>query len=547
MQPALARASTALENGDWQAARSAFEEALDDQETAQAYEGLSWAAWWLNDGDTTMHARGAAYRLYREADDNVAAARMAMWLAMDHGDFRGERAIANGWRERARRLLDGQPIAPEHGWMPILECWAPILVVEDPERLRRCAAEAERASQQSGDGDVVIVARAMEGLALVGEGQVGEGMSRLDEASAAALSGELRQDIWKLAVLCFLIDACQRIRDFGRAVQWCAQMREVADQMRLVSGQGICRAHMGALLVSSGDWADAELALAQAQSDFKASRPAWEPEAAVRLAELRRRQGRLKEAAELLRPVEWHPLAALGQARLALDADRLQDSADFTERYLRQVPQSNRLQRVPGLELLVRVHTRLGNEAPAAEAASELQAIADIVGTAPLLGAACLAKAVIAIAVGDLERGKACLEDAVANFERGGLPYEAALARAELAELLASLDRLERAREEADIASARLEKLGAATAAQTASTLARRLAKASNKPAGSELSRRQIEILRLIALGQTNKAIAAELYLSEKTVERHVSNIFNKLGVSSRAAATACAYEHELL
>lgn len=547
----LARGNQALERGDWEAALDCFQSFLCEQETAEAHEGLSWAAWWLNDGAATLRAREAAYRLYRQASDDVSAARMAIWLARDHYDLNGERAIANGWCERARHLLEGQPVAPEHGLVPILECWEPIYNAEDPEVLKRAAAEAIAASRHSGDTDTAIVARALEGLALVSESRVAEGMKRLDEAAAAARGGELHEGIWNLAILCFLIDACERVGDLGRAAEWCAQMREHADRVRLVNAQGICRARLGALLVLRGEWEEAETTLTQAQAYFEDSRPLLEPEAMVRLAELRRRQGRDEEALDLFRQMEWHPLAVLGLARMARDAGRLQDAEHLTERYLRLIPQGNRLKRTAGLELAVRLCTALGKAARADEALLELQAIADSVDSLTLHGATCFSRAAIAVASGDQEGARAYLEDAVARFEESGLPYEAGLARTELAQTLTSLGHLERALEEAETARTRLETIGAAPAAQKAGAISvdldRRLSGGSAEPSRDVLSPRQLEILRHIAEGKTNKVIAADLFLSEKTVDRHVTNIFNKLGVSSRAAATAHAYQNKLI
>jgi LuxR family transcriptional regulator, maltose regulon positive regulatory protein len=157
---------------------------------------------------------------------------MAMWLAMDYEEFRGELAVARGWRQRARRLLDGQPISAEHGWLPILECWAALQLGEDPQRVKRCAAEAIAASREGGDADIEIVAIAMEGLAMVGEGRVEDGMKHLGEAAASVLASELQEQLWATAVFCFVISAFEQVRDFGRVAEWCETMHEVADRIR---------------------------------------------------------------------------------------------------------------------------------------------------------------------------------------------------------------------------------------------------------------------------------------------------------------------------
>jgi LuxR family transcriptional regulator, maltose regulon positive regulatory protein len=544
----LADAYRALEEGRCEQARELFEQVVAAEETAAAHEGLSWAALSLDDGETVMRARQRAYRLYCETEDHIAAARMAMWLAKDYEDFRGDAAIANGWRERARRLLEGQPIAPEHGWLPILECWG---AGSDPQLVAAKASEAMEVARRCGDRDLAILAIAFEGLALADAGRVDDGMKRLDEAAAAVLGGELDQELWSLVVFCLLIFACERVRDFPRAAQWCEVMREAAERMRHTASQGICRAHYGSVLTFGGNWEDAEAALCGAVECFEASWPPHKAEAQVHLAELRRRQGRIEEATGLLERAAAHPLATLVRARLALDLGRNEDGLELAERHLRQIHQSNRLQRATGLEPLIRAGTAAGRNEQAAQAVAELESIADAVGTLPLRATACLSKAVMASAVARPEQARGCFEDAVDLFERAGMPFDAACARLELAEVLVALGRMERAQGEAESARTRLKVLGAQLYAERAGALAARIARrlkpGSAASSGSQLTARQIEILRRVAAGSTNKEIAAELFLSEKTVDRHLSNIFNKLGVSSRTAAATCAAKRKLI
>ena len=541
----VSRGHEALGKAAWHEARLLFEQALAQSETAEANEGLSWAAWWLNDGDATIHSREAAYRLYRQAGADLGATRMAMWLATDYEDFRGALPIGRGWRQRARRLLDGQPICAEHGWFSIIEGDVALLIAEDTTTARRCAGEAMAVARQCGVADMDVMALAMEGLALVGEGEIDEGMKRLDEAAASALGGELQDETWVNKVLCYLIYGCERIRDFGRAAQWCELMREVADRTSFAWAQGTCRAHYGGVLISRGKWQEAEKTLSEAVAYLEASRPPWAAEALVRLAELRHRQGRPDEAAELLGRAEWHPLAMLGLAEIALDAGRLQDAGELVERFLRHIPAANRLQRAAALELLVRVGTLSGWRARADEALAALRAISEAVPTLPLRAATCFSEAMMAMAGGDYERARAWFEDAVDLFERSGTPYEAGRARLELAAALVSLGRLERARDEAVLARNRLEALGASFSARRAAALlediGRREAAPDSAVAGIDLTERQIEILRLVSQGRNDREIASALAISEHTVHRHVANILLRLDMPTRAAAAAHA------
>lgn len=547
----LAHAQAALDRGDWRVAHAGFEHALATAETAEAWEGLSWAALGLDDGEQAIHARQAAYRLYRHAGDDVSAARMAMWAGKDHEEFRGELAVARGWRQRAHRLLQAQPTVPEHGWLALLDCWAALQLGEDPEQARRCAGDAINVAEQCNEPDIGIVALAVDGLALVGAGKVDDGMKRLDEAATAVLGGELRHEIWSLVVFCLLIYACERVRDLGRAAQWCEMMREAADRIRHTASQGICRTHYAAVLTFGGRWDEAEATLAEAAARFEASWPPQVAETHVRLAELRRRQGRAEEAAADLRRFEWHPLAMLGLAELALDAGRIEDAEALVERFLRHVPVTNRLARAPGLELLVRIDADTGHRQRAAATLAQLEAVADAVGTDPLRATTGFAEALVAARAGEAERARAGFEDAVMLFDRCGLPFEAARARLELAELLVSLDRLERAREEALAARQVLADLGAGLLLPRGDALVeridRRMAGHATAAADTPLTPRQTEVLRLVAQGLSNREIAAALGISDHTVHRHVGNILLRLDAPTRAAAASRAASRGLI
>jgi LuxR family transcriptional regulator, maltose regulon positive regulatory protein len=219
MTPSLAalleQGNQALEQGAWEEARERFETANSQTQTGEAHEGLSWVEWWANNGDSTIRLREKAYRLYRQAGDDVGAARAAMWIATDYEDFRGEFSIGRGWRQRAHRLLADCPLCAEHGWLGILEGDAALLIEEDTTKARRCAAEAVAVARQCGVADMESVAHAIEGLALVGEGQVEEGMKRLDEIAAAVLGQEFQDETWANKVMCYLIYACERVAISG--------------------------------------------------------------------------------------------------------------------------------------------------------------------------------------------------------------------------------------------------------------------------------------------------------------------------------------------
>jgi LuxR family transcriptional regulator, maltose regulon positive regulatory protein len=548
----VVQGNEALGRGAWEEARAYFEEALADGASAEAFEGLSWAAWWLNEADLLIGARESAYRAYRDAGDPLAAARMALWLAGDFFDFRGEVSLASGWRQRAHRLLKGLPLAPEHGWLALIEGDHALTGDEDTTVARANGARAIEIGRELRVTDIEMIGLAMEGLALVCEGEADAGMKRLDEAAAAALGGDLKERFSVTWTFCYLIYACERVRDYDRAAQWCERMRQLADSQQIKFALGICRAHYAGVLIWRGKWNEAESELYDATDLLQASRPPYAVEGIVRLAELRRRQGRLQEAEEMFRQVEWHPLALFGLSEVALDAGRPRDAEELTSRALRQITPSNRLQRAAGLELLVRARALQGNQAGAAQALASILEVSEAVPTIPLRAAASFSAALVALAARDFEEARERLEDAVDLFEKSAAPYESARARLELASVLVSLERFERAESEAETARAVLERLGSTFHTRRASLLVDEIARRSGMAAASSkdgpgLTPRQIEVLRLISRGLSDREIAAALVVSEHTVHRHVANILERFDVPSRASAVAYAASRGLI
>ncbi|HEX5881418.1 MAG TPA: hypothetical protein VF468_24340 [Actinomycetota bacterium] len=340
----------ALARGAWEEARESFQAALRDRETSGALEGLSWAAWWLNDPEVVFATRERAFRRYRAAGELRGAARMALWLSSDHLEFRGEAAVANGWRERARRLLSGLEEGPEHGWLALLEGSLALEVNDDPVAGRELGARAAELGVRLGLIDLQMLGLAVEGLVLVTEGHVDEGMRHLDEAVTAAIAGELQDVVSILFASCYLIYACERVRDYDREAQWCRRLEELSGRLRIRMLLGECRVHYGGVLMWRGAWREAEEQLARAAADFAASRPIAAVLSVVRLAELRRRQGRLDEAVRLLEEVRDHPLAILGRAHLAMDRGEAERAADLAERTLRNLPEEDRTGRAAWLE-----------------------------------------------------------------------------------------------------------------------------------------------------------------------------------------------------
>jgi LuxR family maltose regulon positive regulatory protein len=548
---ALTRAGReALARGEWEEARAAFEAVLAHMETPEALEGLGTAAWWLDDAPTTFDARERAYRLYCERGDRQGAARVAIVIAEDCLDFRGEPAVANGWRERARRQLETLSDVPERGWLALWEGHFALLAENDSATARLRAAEAAEIARSLALLDLEMLSRALDGLALVSEGRVADGMSRLDEATAAALAGEMRDLIAIGVSCCYLVMACERVRDFDRAAQWCHRVKEFCARWHIQSLFAVCRTHYAAVLMWKGDWTAAEAELVAAAQELTAVRPAMQSEATVRLAELRRRQGRFDEAEILLREAEGHPLAFLVSAAVALDKGDGIAASDLAERFLRGVALEDRTERLAGLEVRARALLTLGKAGEAAEIVKELRSAADTIGTGPIRATARLVEGLQAGQGGDFEMARRSVEDAVDLFRNAGAHFEMAHARLELAYVLDKLGRREQANQEGRSAFEALERLGAAHDALRATVLLKSLSGPAPQESTGEpntLTAREREVLQFVATGLSNAAIAKRLRISEFTIKRHVANILAKLNLPSRAAAAAYAAKHGLV
>jgi len=519
----------ALAAGEWEAARDAFQASLERAPSASAFEGLGVACRWLGEQEAAIRALQRAYRLHRRGGERRAAARVAVQLCLGELYFHDDMAVGLGWVERADRLLDGMAPGAEQGWLALVRGHLALLVERNPVRARAHAAVARTIGHDCGVVDVEMMALALEGLTLVSEGEVEEGMRRLDEATAAAVAGELEDLDAISSTCCYLIDACKRVRDFERAAQWCEHVKGFCEQWSDRLTFAACRAHYADILIWRGEWGAAEAELRANLGPLAEIHPHRIADGMVRLAELRRRQGQLDEASRLLEAADGHVLAPLVRAGLALDRGDAQAAAHESERSLRRLPAAGLTDRAPALEILVRARLAMGDRDAAQRAAEELRAIAAASGTAASAAAAAFADGLLAFDAGAWEAARPAFEDAVDLYARSGGRWEGAQARRQLARTLRALGRHEAAERDARAADEALRALGAG------------LAPADDAAAPAGLTARELEVLRLVARGRSNQEIAAELVLSVRTVERHIANIYDKIGASGRAARAAAA------
>jgi DNA-binding CsgD family transcriptional regulator len=541
----------ALRVGEWVRAKECFEHALSAGPSAEAFEGLGWAAYCLDEDPLTFDARERAYRLYRERGDDQSAARVAAWLAADWCEFRGEPAVGNGWLRRAHRLLDPVEAGPGHGWLAVHE--ASMLVEEDAASARALAVQAVELGRRFSVPELEMVGLGLEGVALVSEGDLGAGMARLDEATAAALSGEAEILPCVAWACCYLIAACEQVRDYDRAGEWCGRVTEFCEGHAIALPLSVCKAKYAGVLTWQGRWHEAEAELELAVEGLAATRPPLIDDAWVRLAELRRRQGRLDEAGQLFARCEHKPLALLGRAEIALERGDPAEAAELADRYLRRFSNENRIERCAGLEVAVRALVDVKQWDRAEAALAELQQLAARAGTRPLRAAMLAAQGLVEAARGDLDAGRRSLEDALDLLGATGAPFELARVRLDLAGVLAAVGREERARREIEAALGVFNELDALGQRARGEALLARLDHPLPPTLQSEppeplavLSPREREVLPLVAAGLTNREIAQRLVVSEHTVHRHVTSILRKLGLPSRAAAASLATRHGL-
>jgi len=539
----------ALARGDWQAAKLAFEREVQEAESPEALEGLGLAAWWLDHADVVFSARERAYRAYLERGDQVGAARVAVWLGWDTGAFRGEQAVASGWLQRAGRLLEHHPDAIENAWLALRKGVFALLDEGDPEEAERLSAEAVAVGRRLRAVDYEMVGLALHGFALVVAGNVVNGLRELDEVSTAIVAGEMHDRVLIGLSGCYLIGACERIRDFDRAVQWCDRIKTFCAKWGLRPLFAVCRTQYASVCMWRGAWDEAERELKSAADELAASRPAMTGEGLVRLGELRRRQGKLDEAMSLFERTEGHAIAALGRAAIAFDRGDFKTAIDLGERHLRRLPERNRTDRAAALELLVRAQLENGTPQEAKPLLDDLWTIAREANTDALRASVSFAAGLYDAAVRHPKSAQRYLEDAVDLFKKTRAPFETGRSRVALARVLLDLGRMDAAIAEVRQAVSELTSLSAELELRRARAV---LEVAESKPQSQitlsgGLTTREIEVLRLISQGLNNQTIAERLFISEHTVHRHVANTLTKLNVSSRSAAVACAARLGLL
>jgi DNA-binding CsgD family transcriptional regulator len=473
--------------------------------------------------------------------DLQRAARMAFWLVSRLLSL-GEPARANGWLGRAKRLLeqDGRDCA-ERGYLLLLAARRQ-LAEADSRAAYDTAVEAGAIGERFEDADLSSFARNLQGQALLHQGQVGEGLALLDEAMVAVTAGEVSPVVTGI-IYCSVIESCQRVYALSRCREWTEALAAWCARQPEVTFTGICLVHRSEILQFNGSWPDAldEARKASARLQEKPD-PGAAGEAFYQEAEMLRLRGEFVEAERAYRRASRlgrEPQPGLALLRLA------QGRAGAAATQIRRVVEAStdRLQRTRMLPACVEILLAAGEIEGADRASRDLQETAKLFDTEVLNALAAHARGAVALARGAAREALGPLGRSQETWQRVGAPYLSARLRVLVGLACRLLGDDEGAALELDAARAVFQGLGAAPDLARIDALAQ--GAGAGRPHG--LTPRELQVLRLVASGKTNKAIASALFVSEKTIDRHVSNIFVKLDVSSRAAATAFAYEHRLV
>jgi DNA-binding CsgD family transcriptional regulator len=520
-------------------AGAAAKDALD----AEDLERLAVAAYMLGRDDEYLDRLEQAHRAHLEAGRAPRAARCAFWVGLNLMS-RGRLSPAQGWFARAERALAAAPDdCVERGYLTLPAVIARV-VAGDPEGAHAVATEAAAIAERFGDRDLLALAVHEQGHALIRLGRVAEGLRLLDETMVSVTAGDL-SPVTTGIVYCNTIAFCQSAFELRRAREWTEHLTRWCDeQPDMVAHTGVCLVHRAEIMERAGAWSEALEQARQAAERF-AARAAEQRQRGRALyveGELHRLRGDLDAAERAYRTASrcgFEPQPGFALLRLEQGRGRLGVAA--IRRALAET--TGRLARVELLAAAVEILIAGGELDAADQASRELNEIAETQQNEAIGAMSSRARGEVALARGDPEEALGLLRDAAGSWQALDAPYEAARARAVLARACRALGDDDTAALELEAAREIFATLGATRDAARVEAEVR----GSGARASHGLSPREIEVLRLVAGGATNKAIAADLVLSERTVDRHVSNILAKLRVGSRAAATAFAYEHDLV
>jgi DNA-binding CsgD family transcriptional regulator len=509
--------------------------------TGDDLERLATATYFVGRDDEYLGTLERAHTAHVNAGDDARAVRCAFWLGF-RLLMRGESGRANGWLARAQRLLgEHARECAEQGYL-LLPTVEQHLASNDFEPAYGLASEAAAIGERCGDADLVICARHQQGRIRLQQGQIQAGLALLDETMLTVTAGELSPMVTGL-MYCSVIATCQQVHAFDRSREWTVALTRWCEaQPELVPFTGVCQVHRAEIMQLQGAWPEAIDAARRACArsagiDRRATAAAF-----YQQAEIHRLRGEFGPAEEAYRRASQHgfePQPGLALLRLA------QGRADAAVGAIRRIAGTTvePLKRMSLLPACIEIMLAAGEVEDAGKACRELEAIVRRFDTGIPGAIAAQARGAVELAEGNAQAALRSLRHAFEVWQRIDAPYAAARVRVLLALACRAVGDEDGALLEIDAAKATFERLGAVPDLDRIQPLTRQ---SVSRDTGG-LTARELEVLRLVAAGETNKAIAGKLALSEKTVDRHVSNILTKLHVASRTAATALAYRRKLI
>jgi DNA-binding CsgD family transcriptional regulator len=540
---ALEVAQDAYANRAWGEAYDALARAdADHPLDAEHLEHLAVTAHCIGKPDESTDAWARAYDAHLAAGDIANAALVAAWCSfalMTRGEF----ALGSGWLGRAQSLCEENALDCPASWFVQGQTAAGIMIGGDFATALPMFADTLAGARQHGDDNGILLSRLGQGQCLALLGRADEGLPYLDEVMVTLRTAHISPLIAGLA-FCAGIETCRQVLDVRRAQEWTAALTRWCDvQPDLVPYRGACLVHRAEILTLHGAWSEAYDEAARARDWLAgAVRPFGLGAAYYQLAELLRLRGEYAEAeAAYKQSSQYGQETQPGLGLLRLAQGHVDSATAAIRRALDETTEM--IARTPLLGVYVEVALTGNDVATARGAADELNAIAARIDVPLLRAKATHADGAVTLAEGDARSALGLLRSAWMVWQELEAPYDAAQARVLIGQACRALGDEDTAEMELDAARWVFQELGAAP------DLARVQKLSTRTPAGAPggLSLREVQVLRLVAAGKSNRAIAEELFLSEKTVERHLSNIFTKIDVSSRSAATAYAFNHNLV